>query len=57
MEQKNIRKQAKLEKKQIIEDEKKRKAQAISAKKEKIKQLHQQKIYNQSLSYICKLFK
>jgi len=56
-EQKNIRKQAKLEKKQIIEDEKKRKAQAISAKKEKIKQLQQQKIYNQSLSYICKLFK
>jgi len=57
MEQKNIRKQAKLDKKQIIEDEKQRKAQAISAKKEKIKQIQQQKIYEQSLTYICKLFK
>jgi len=56
-EQKNIRKQAKLDKKQIIEDEKQRKAQAITAKKEKIKQIQQQKIYEQSLTYICKLFK
>ena len=56
-EQKNIRKQAKLDKKQIIEDEKQRKAQAIRAKKEKIKQIQQQKIYEQSLTYICKLFK
>ncbi len=44
-------------KKQMMVDEKQRKAQAISAKKEKIKQLQQQKIYNQSLTYICKLFK
>ena len=57
MEQKNIRKQAKLDKKQIVEDEKQRKAQAITAKKEKIKQMQQQKIYDQSLTYICKLFK
>jgi hypothetical protein len=57
MEQKNIRKQAKIDKKQMMMDEKQRKAQAISAKKEKIKQLQQQKIYNQSLTYICKLFK
>jgi hypothetical protein len=56
-EQTNIRKQAKLDKKQIIEDEKKRKAQAITAKKEKIKQIQQQKLYDQSLTYVCKLFK
>jgi len=56
-EQKNIRKQAKLDKKQMMVDEKQRKAQAITAKKEKIKQLQQVKIYNQSLTYICKLFK
>lgn len=57
MEQKNIRKQAKLHKKQFVEDEKKRKAKAITAKKEKIKQIQQQKLYYQSLSYVCKLFK
>jgi hypothetical protein len=56
-EQKNILKQAKLDKKQNIENERKRKAQAITAKKEKIKQMQQQKIYNQSLTYISKLFK
>ena len=56
-EQKNIRKQAKIDKKQMALDAKQRKAQAISAKKEKIKQLLQQKIYDQSLTYICKLFK
>ena len=56
-EQKNIRKQAKLEKKQFIVDEKQRKALALSAKKEKIKQIQQQKIYEQSLTYVCKLFK
>lgn len=57
MEQKNTRKQAKIDKKQMMANEKIRKAQAISAKKEKIKQLQQQKIYDQSLTYICKLFK
>lgn len=57
MEQKNIRKQAKLDKKQFVEDEKKRKSQAITAKKEKIKQMQQQKLYDQSLTYVCKLFK
>jgi hypothetical protein len=56
-EQKNIRKQAKIDKKQFVENEKKRKALALSAKKEKIKQIQQQKIYDQSLTYICKLFK
>jgi hypothetical protein len=56
-EQKNIQKQAKLEKKQMMVDEKQRKAQAISAKKEKIKQLQQQKLYYQTLTYVCKLFK
>ena len=49
-EQKNIQKQAKL-------DEKQRKAQAISEKKEKMKQMQKQKLYYQSLTYICKLFK
>lgn len=57
IEQKNIRKQAKLDKKQIMEDAKKNKAVALSAKKEKIKQMQQQRIYYQSLTYICKLFK
>ncbi len=57
MEQQNIRKQAKLDKKQMMVDEKQRKAQAISAKKEKTKQLQQQKIYYQALTYVCKLFK
>lgn len=56
-EQKNIRKQAKLDKKQMMVDEKQRKSKAISAKKEKIKQMKQQKIYDQSLTYMCKLFK
>ena len=57
VEQKNVRKQAKLEKKQFIVDEKQRKALALSAKKEKIKQIQQQKLYEQSLTYVCKLFK
>jgi hypothetical protein len=56
-EQKNIRKQVKLDKKQNKEDEKKRKALAMSEKKEKIKQIQQQKLYDQSLTYVCKLFK
>jgi hypothetical protein len=56
-EQKNIRKQAKIDKKQNVENEKKRKALALSAKKEKIKQIQQQKLYDQSLTYVCKLFK
>jgi hypothetical protein len=56
-EQKNIQKQAKIDKKQMMVDEKQRKAQAITEKKEKIKQLQQHKIYNQSLTYVCKLFK
>jgi hypothetical protein len=56
-EQKNIRKQAKIDKKQMAVDEKQRKAQAITAKKEKIKEIQQQKIYEQSLTYVCKLFK
>ena len=38
-------------------DAKQRKAQAISEKKEKIKQIQQQKLYDQSLTYVCKLFK
>ena len=41
----------------MMVDEKQRKAQAISAKKEKIKQLQQQKLYYQTLTYVCKLFK
>ena len=56
-EQKNIRKQAKMDKKQMMADEKQRKALAMSAKKEKIKQIQQQKLYAQSLTYVCKLFK
>ena len=55
--QTNIRKQAKIDKKQMALDEKQRKAHTISAKKEKIKQMKQQKIYDQSLTYVCKLFK
>jgi oligoribonuclease NrnB/cAMP/cGMP phosphodiesterase (DHH superfamily) len=57
MEQKNIQKQAKLDKKQNKDNETKRKALAMSAKKEKIKQIQQQKLYDQSLTYVCKLFK
>lgn len=57
VEQKNIQKQAKLDKKQMALDAKQRKAQAISEKKEKIKQIQQQKLYDQSLTYVCKLFK
>ena len=57
IEQKNIQKQAKLDKKQMALDAKQRKAQAISEKKEKIKQIQQQKLYDQSLTYVCKLFK
>ena len=57
MEQKNVQKQAKLDKKQNKENEQKRKAQVISAKKEKTKQLQQQKLYYQALTYVCKLFK
>jgi hypothetical protein len=56
-EQKNIRKQAKMDKKQMMVYEKQRKSLAMLAKKEKIKQIQQQKIYNQSLTYISKLFK
>jgi DNA repair exonuclease SbcCD ATPase subunit len=57
IEQKNIQKQAKLDKKQNKDNETKRKALAMSAKKEKIKQIQQQKLYDQSLTYVCKLFK